>query len=305
MKKSPSIHIRDGFPNQRFFTLPRALLEKCRRMPIVKNLIVSHTGYFPTARHHYIHRPNGTKEHIVIHCTDGKGWCRIRKKRFALSRGWTIFIPAHMEHSYGADLETPWSIWWAHFTGSESGIYMKALGVTAESPMLYIRDNMIVSRLFEDVYSHIQHGQSDKDLLGMTTSFARLLGMLNAEQNPQDQRLRHAQDKILMAIEFMQANLAKAVTLGEVAKASGFSVPHFCNLFSRQTNTSPGMFMIRLKMQKACELLLTTDLQMSEISGRIGYDDQFYFSRIFSRVMGLSPSSYRKANSQKREEKVK
>ena len=226
------------------------------------------------------------------------------KQRFELTQGWTILIPANMGHSYGADTDTPWSIWWAHFTGSEAKAYIKALNATPESPMLYIRDSMVVNRLFEDVYSHAQHGHSDKDLLGISTSFARLLGMLNAEQSPHNIRLRHAQDKILASIEFMQSNISRTVTLAEMAKSSGLSVPHYCNLFSRQTNTSPGMFIIRLKMQKACELLLTTDLQISEISSRIGYEDQFYFSRIFSRTIGASPSAYRKTYSQKHKKRT-
>ena len=51
-----------------------------------------------------------------------------------------------------------------------------------------------------------------------------------------------------------------------------------------------------LKIQKACQFLSFTDMPFKELSINVGIDDQYYFSRMFSRLMGISPTEYRKRN---------
>jgi AraC-like DNA-binding protein len=71
------------------------------------------------------------------------------------------------------------------------------------------------------------------------------------------------------------------------------SVSTFCHLFRKQMHTSPVHFFIRMKMHRACELLDTTDLSVHEIGARVGYEDPFYFCRIFKKMMGQTASEYR------------
>ena len=63
--------------------------------------------------------------------------------------------------------------------------------------------------------------------------------------------------------------------------------------FKKYTGRAPIDFFINLKMQEACKLLKSTDLYIVEISQKLGYDDPYYFSRIFKKVMGVSPKEYR------------
>ncbi|MCB0166075.1 MAG: helix-turn-helix transcriptional regulator, partial [Anaerolineae bacterium] len=64
-------------------------------------------------------------------------------------------------------------------------------------------------------------------------------------------------------------------------------------VFKKKTGYAPIDYFIRLKIQKACELLETTDQQVSEIGHSLGYPDIYYFSRLFKKVVGLSPRQYR------------
>ena len=63
--------------------------------------------------------------------------------------------------------------------------------------------------------------------------------------------------------------------------------------FRKETGVSPIHYYIRLKIQKACEYIELSDLKLSEIATRLGFEDASYFSRIFTHVMGISPSRYR------------
>lgn len=91
----------------------------------------------------------------------------------------------------------------------------------------------------------------------------------------------------------MKRNLAARTTLPDLARAAGLSVPHFSVLFRRATGFPPMEHFLRLKIQRACHLLDTTEMRVSEIATALSWDDPFHFSRVFRRVTGRSPRAYR------------
>jgi AraC-like DNA-binding protein len=98
------------------------------------------------------------------------------------------------------------------------------------------------------------------------------------------------------SIQFMLLNLAHKLTVQQLAAQTNLSPSHFSRQFQRQTGYAPIDYFIRLKMQKACELLSVTNLQIQEIARTIGYGDPYYFSRLFKQVLGVSPRTYRDTN---------
>ena len=71
------------------------------------------------------------------------------------------------------------------------------------------------------------------------------------------------------------------------------SVPHFSTLFRHQTGLPPMTFLIGLRMQRAMDLLQRGQHNVSEAARAVGYEDAFYFSRLFHRHLGVPPSSCR------------
>ena len=67
----------------------------------------------------------------------------------------------------------------------------------------------------------------------------------------------------------------------------------FIRVFRTKTGYATVEYFLRLKVQRACELLETTDLQINQISRKLGYEDQYYFSRLFKKFMDISPQQYR------------
>jgi transcriptional regulator GlxA family with amidase domain len=97
-----------------------------------------------------------------------------------------------------------------------------------------------------------------------------------------------------IAIEMMQNKIHETLSLEEIAQKVNLSASHFSNVFKKQTGFSPIEYFIHLKIQKASQYLLFTQLRIKEIASNLGIEDPYYFSRIFTRVMGLSPNEYRK-----------
>ena len=105
------------------------------------------------------------------------------------------------------------------------------------------------------------------------------------------------QDKhVTMVIRFMYKNLTKQLTLEEISREVDLSKSYLNSIFKEQTGRSPVDFFLHLKMQEACKLLQSTDMYIYEVSTKLGYSDPYYFSRIFKKVVGVSPKEYKKGD---------
>lgn len=289
------VHVREGFPGQRLVVVPRDVVRQCRRMPVVQDLHVLAIGSFSAAQHHYVERREGVPEAILIHCIGGRGWCRVCGRKWILNEGKALFIPPGKPHVYGADPEAPWSINWVHFGGRRTQAYLDALGVTPSQPPLYLPDTFTLAQVFEEVYGVLQLGYTEVSLVALSTQLSRFLGLLKVHQRAFHHKGRLAEEKILQSMAYMRENIGRNLSLKQLAAQVHVSVPHYCSLFKRQTNTSPILFLIRLKMQRACELLTSTDLPVSAVAAEVGHSDQFYFCRLFKKTIGLTPTGYRRS----------
>lgn len=285
--------IREGFEGQRLFVLPPAVQARCRRLPVVRELRATDLGHFPGARGHYVHRPEGCLEVILIYCLQGAGWCRLRGRRCLIGQGDTLLIPPGTPHAYGADGRSPWSIYWVHFTGRAAGQYLDALGVSVTSPVLHAPESGVIAGAFEEMLGYVPHGYTDASLLAMSTALGRLLGLLRWHQRSPGRMARHGEEKVIRTIDLMRRRLGDRLSVGDLARHVSLSPSRYAHLFRRFVGTSPLAFFARLKMQQACQWLATEDSAVGEIAQRLAFDDPLYFSRAFHRIVGIPPRAYR------------
>jgi AraC-like DNA-binding protein len=108
-----------------------------------------------------------------------------------------------------------------------------------------------------------------------------------------DQMRESAARRIEPAISHMLQHIDRPLRVSNLSKIAGISSSHFFVLFKSATGCTPMGYFIQLKMQRARELLDTGYLYVKQVAATLGYDDQFYFSRQFKSVIGVSPSGYR------------
>lgn len=95
-------------------------------------------------------------------------------------------------------------------------------------------------------------------------------------------------------IQFMKNNINNRITLDEMAENVHYSPSRFGQLFFKQTGNSPLNYFMQLKIQKACQLLDFSDMKIKEIANELNFYDQYHFSKMFTKLIGETPSSYRK-----------
>ena len=99
--------------------------------------------------------------------------------------------------------------------------------------------------------------------------------------------------RIEQSIAYMREHLNQPLPVAKLAALAHISPSHFFALFKRRTGSSPMDFFTHLRMQRACRLLDGTSASVKEVAAVLGYDDPFYFSRVFKAVNRIPPSRYR------------
>jgi AraC-like DNA-binding protein len=93
----------------------------------------------------------------------------------------------------------------------------------------------------------------------------------------------------------IESRHAQRLTLGELADAVHLHPAYFSALFRRLVGLSPMQYIAVYRLNQVRELLLSTDLAVSEVAARTGFRDLSYLDRVFRRAEGLNPTEYRKA----------
>jgi len=89
-------------------------------------------------------------------------------------------------------------------------------------------------------------------------------------------------------------NFCARISVDQLASRLNLDIAYFSRKFTEEVGTSPKKYILKKRIERAKELLRTTDANIFEISNSVGYDDQFYFCRIFKKNVGVAPSEYRK-----------
>ena len=284
---------KEGFRGQKAIVIPRQiLLNGCEKNEIIRSLYVTDIGYYPKAAFHYRERIQGAGQHILIYCHEGKGNVKIRNTEYRIEAGDFIFIPAKKYHWYKKKKKNPWTIFWIHFQGT---IANKMIAYKEKKKGLkgFIRFKEKSIELFTEIYGQLERGYSSGNLMYANMCLWHFFTTFLFNDKYDISGKLNNKDSIDLAIDFLSKHVGSTLSLEEIASEVNLSPSHFSYLFKQKTGYSPIEYFNHLKVQKACQYLLFTKLRIKEISQELGIEDQYYFSRMFTKVMGSSPNEYR------------
>jgi AraC-like DNA-binding protein len=130
--------------------------------------------------------------------------------------------------------------------------------------------------------------------VGSMEIYALIFSLLN--QLPPDTWQRKTLDaRVARGIRYLETHIGRPdIRNAELAREGGMSVNAFARLFREETGYSPRKYLMRMRIEKACDLLHHNDSSIEQVANSCGFSDRYYFTRIFSRTMRLTPVQYRK-----------
>lgn len=293
--KPKDIRRADGFRGQILHVIPRPLLAGARQNPLVRELTPTNIGWFPTATSHFINRPAGADAHILILCIHGAGTYQVGRQEGTLTPGQALFLPRGIAHRYTAADPNPWSIHWMHFIGDDADYYLRNLPddeFTLPLDPACLRD---VSGVFRDAYRVLSGGYSGSALSYLSHLARHILGLIFYRNRAYSPTLRAPAGRDMGGeMDYLIDHCTESLTIDQLARRAGLSVNHYSLLFHQHAGLAPGQFLIQQRIRLACRLMDTSSLTIREIAAQVGYDDPYYFSRLFSKTMGHSPREYRR-----------
>ncbi|KOP80990.1 hypothetical protein AMS59_00645 [Lysinibacillus sp. FJAT-14745] len=103
-----------------------------------------------------------------------------------------------------------------------------------------------------------------------------------------------ASDQMEQALQYIHENYAKQLSVSKIAEEFGVERRRFAYLFEQHTGMNPSVYLTEYRIRRSEELLKYDDSPVAEIAECVGYVDCFYFSRVFKKCTGMSPTAYRK-----------
>lgn len=271
------------------YVIPEPIVQLLANHPLTRELYPTAFGHYRRAFGHHMHRENH-RDNLLIYCTEGKAFLNVEGAPYTVTSGDLLLLPAGASHRYTADPDHPWTIHWVHYTGPLANEFHQYMGFRHGTLIRHLGRQPRLLVDFNGLLSVRQTGFRTKGLIHASNRLRQLLAAVPINANETGLARQAELDTIH---NYMREHLEERLTLNQLAELSGLSPAHFATRYREQTGTAPIQHFLHLKVERACELLDSTSRTFADISRQLGYDDAYYFSRLFKKVMGTSPSDYR------------
>ncbi|MEO0514386.1 MAG: AraC family transcriptional regulator [Planctomycetota bacterium] len=245
--------------------------------------------------HYYWDSENvvGTPHAIFQYTVRGEGRLDYRGKTYRLTPGSAFFV-----HNTDPDLAyyscpesgQEWEILWCNVTPGET---LAADMIDRHGPHYYMPpDSWFVGRLRHFLFSGQDFVQlSLAESLRLTAGLIIELADCSARVSPKD-----SSGQLMQAFcEFVHTRIDTPLSVADAADHLNISREHLTRTCQEQLHTSPGVYISDVKIREAVSQLRNPQNSIKEVAHRLGYDDASHFSRVFRRLVGVSPREFRSA----------
>ena len=234
--------------------------------------------------------------HFII---SGKGTLRIGSRSYHLKAGQGFLSPANVPVDYQADDKDPWLYCWIHFNGIKLEEYLHSMHINQRTPVF----NCSNPKWIYDCIQHMMRIAStpapwvEAQLFSIVFEIFASIMWDNEGNRVQIDHPDYMQENYIQrAIVYMQQHLLDKSSVAEISDMLGLTPNYFSTIFRRIVGCTPQSYLVNLRLQYACSLLLNTNNAIKNIAKIVGYDHATSFSKAFAKQFGMSPNEYRIAS---------
>jgi len=231
--------------------------------------------------------------YYIVFISKGKGIFESALSRpTTITAGTCFFLYPGVWHRYRPDPASGWEEYWIGFKGSYPGQLMNKGFFSPDTPVVSPGLNDGLLNLIRKILDHVRSATLGyhQVISGITLE---ILGLVYALSTNKGADITEDEQAVEKARFFFRENLESAPDMKQLLKELPMSYSKFRKLFKQVTGESPHQYHLNLRLDKARELLSTTNLNVTEVAYHLGFESVFYFSKLFKKKNGMSPKSYR------------
>lgn len=263
-----------------------------------KSLIVTSCGYYrvhsrPTVS---TERPKGRRDYQLLYIAKGKGYFYFDGKERIITEGnMILFRPGETQmYYYHAPDKT--EVYWVHFTGRMVEGILDNYEMPHTENVFYTGNSPDYQWLYRQMIQELQLCRPNYEEL-LALNLRHIFIMINRYLREGRKSGSDIQNEIERATHYFNEHYSEQINIETYARSRHMSACWFIRSFREIVKVTPMQYILSLRMANAQSLLENTEYNISEIAEAVGYDNPLYFSRLFHRHVGLSPSAYRKTRS--------
>ena len=239
-------------------------------------------------------RPRGRLDYQLLYVASGKAHFIINGKDREVSAGHMVLYLPRQEQNYVYYGKDKPEVYWVHFTGSDVKNILKHYDIPLDDNIFYCGIVSTYAYLWKEMITELQSCRiAFQELLTMyLRQIFLLIQRSRLEQKPTIST--YLQEEMEHARHYFNEHYNESINIEEFAASRSMSVSWFLRNFKQVTGMSPMHYVLINRINNAVSLLETTDYNVTEISTIVGYENPMYFSRLFKKQKGVSPTEYRK-----------
>lgn len=250
-------------------------------------------GHFYCDAEYYTRR-EGYRSFLLIYTVSGKGYARYRGRQYELGCGQALLMDCYDFQEYFSDKDDVWEIKWMHFNGSTSLEYFNTI-YEKMGPVINVYDNPAIPEYLDTIMKLVKDGdllfeaKVSRIIMEMLTDL-----LLSESQKNGEYDAGTMNEQMQSALDFVEKNFEKGITLKDMAVSACCSVYHFTRVFKRTTGYSPHEYLVKFRINRAKSLLKNSGKAIEEIAEDVGFCSTSNFIRTFRELEDMTPLKYRR-----------
>lgn len=265
-----------------------------------KSLIVTSCGYYRVHSRPVVstERPTGRRDYQLLYIAKGKGHFYFDGKEQIITEGNMILYRPNEVQMYYYYAPDKTEAYWVHFTGRHVESILEFYELPETENVFYTGTSPDYQWMYRQMIQELQLCRANYEEL-LSLMLRHIFIMINRYIVEGRKASSDIQNEIERATHYFNENYNKPLNIDEYAESRHMSTCWFIRSFKQILKVTPMQYILSLRMANAQSLLETSEYNISEIAEAVGYDNPLYFSRLFHKHIGVSPSEYRKMRSGK------
>lgn len=239
-------------------------------------------------------RPRGRLDYQLLYIAAGKAHFNFDDKEQVVTAGHMVLYRPKEPQKYEYYGEDQTEVYWVHFTGGNVKNILRSYGLTDDKRVFYCGSGLNYQNLFRTMINELQ--MCKVNYAEMLEMYLRQIFIMLQRYflNSLKTDNAHVVEEINKATLYFNEHYSEDISIDEYAQNNHVSVSWFIRNFKQCTGSTPMQYILSKRIYNAEILLHDSTYNVTEIAEIVGYDNPLYFSRIFKKVKGISPSEYRK-----------